>query len=221
MRRSSTPRGNINWGIPQNRNVYLEAWIWRGLRDHPVMSVLAPRESSQVPQQHWYLGTRKAQSISLSLEEASIGIFKSSPGDSNVQPELRTPCGTAGESAAQRQEWACLVTHSQFIGKDPEAGKDWRQKEKRATEVRWWFGITDSVDMNLANSRRWWGRGRPRIHGLTEGQTRLGDWKPRGSSAMSVLSGTPSCPLVTRPLEIVTSLPLLLSMLRSKLWLLL
>ena len=33
-----------------------------------------------------------------------MGMFKSSPGDSNVQPELRTPCGTDGESAAQRQE---------------------------------------------------------------------------------------------------------------------
>ena len=33
-----------------------------------------------------------------------MGMFKSSPGDSNVQPELRTPCGMDGESAAQRQE---------------------------------------------------------------------------------------------------------------------
>ena len=30
---------------------------------------------------------------------------------------------------------------SQLIGKDPDAGKDWRQKEKRAAE--------DEMDMNL------------------------------------------------------------------------
>ena len=31
--------------------------------------------------------------------------------------------------------------NSWLIGKDPDAGKDWRQKEKRASEVRWhhWF----------------------------------------------------------------------------------
>ena len=38
---------------------------------------------------------------------------------------------------------------SKLIGKDPEAGKDWRQKEKRAAEYRWLDDITDSMDMNL------------------------------------------------------------------------
>ena len=33
---------------------------------------------------------------------------------------------------------------SQLTGKDPDAGKDWRPKEKR-----WLDGITDSIDMNL------------------------------------------------------------------------
>ena len=39
-----------------------------------------------------------------------------------------------------------------FIRKDPDAGKDWKQKEKRAAEdeLDW---ITDSMDMNL--SRLW------------------------------------------------------------------
>ena len=38
---------------------------------------------------------------------------------------------------------------SWFIVKDPDAGKDWRQKEKRVTDMRWLEGITNSVDMNL------------------------------------------------------------------------
>ena len=36
------------------------------------------------------------------------------------------------------------------IGKDPDAGKDWRQDEKETTEMRWLDGITDSADMSLS-----------------------------------------------------------------------
>ena len=38
---------------------------------------------------------------------------------------------------------------SQVIGSDPDAGKDWRQKEKRAAEDEMLGCITDSMDMNL------------------------------------------------------------------------
>ena len=42
---------------------------------------------------------------------------------------------------------------SRLIGKDPDAGKDWRQKEKRAAEdeMRWLDSISDSMNMNLGN----------------------------------------------------------------------
>ena len=36
-----------------------------------------------------------------------------------------------------------------LIGKDPDAGKDWGQKEKGTTE-RWLDSITDSMDMSLS-----------------------------------------------------------------------
>ena len=36
---------------------------------------------------------------------------------------------------------------SQFIGKDPDSGKDWRQKEKEAAEDKM-VSITDSMDTN-------------------------------------------------------------------------
>ena len=38
---------------------------------------------------------------------------------------------------------------SWLIGKDPDAGKDWGPKEKRAAEDEMVDGITDSLDMNL------------------------------------------------------------------------
>ena len=37
-----------------------------------------------------------------------------------------------------------------LIGKDPDAGKDWGQEEKQATEEKWWDGIIDTMDMNLS-----------------------------------------------------------------------
>ena len=39
-----------------------------------------------------------------------------------------------------------------LIGKDPDAGKDWRQEEKQATEDKMpgWHHITDSMDMSLS-----------------------------------------------------------------------
>ena len=38
---------------------------------------------------------------------------------------------------------------SWLIGKDPDAGKDWRQEEKGAMEDKMVDGITDSMDMSL------------------------------------------------------------------------
>ena len=39
---------------------------------------------------------------------------------------------------------------SRLVGKDPNAGKDWRQEEKGMTEDELLDGITNSMDMNLS-----------------------------------------------------------------------
>ena len=39
---------------------------------------------------------------------------------------------------------------SRLIGKDPDAGEDWRQEEKGTTEDEMVGCITDSVDMSLS-----------------------------------------------------------------------
>ena len=68
---------------------------------------------------------------------------------------------------------------SLLIGKDPDAGKDWRQEEKGLTEHKRLDGITDLMDMSLSKlqemvkDREVWGAA---IHGIIKSQTRLSNW---------------------------------------------
>ena len=77
--------------------------------------------------------------------------------------------GRTNDEAEAPMLWTSDVKNW-LIGKDPNAGKDWRQ-EKWMTEMRWLNGITDSTDITLMDKEAW----RAAVHGVSK-ESAMTEW---------------------------------------------
>ena len=88
-----------------------------------------------------------------------------------------------------------------------DAGKDWRQKEKGATESAMVDSITESMDMNLS---KLWKTMKDRgpwcaaFHGVTKGQTQLNDSTTATTVIYSRKLSSPLCRQLCNSLSVAT-----------------
>ena len=65
---------------------------------------------------------------------------------------------------------------SLLIRKDPDVGKDWRQRRGGWQRMRWLDSITDSMDINFSKLSEDRGAWNSVVHGVAKSQTWLSYW---------------------------------------------
>ena len=96
-----------------------------------------------------------------------------------VNPKGNQPWIFTGRTDTEAPILWPLDAKSQLIGKDPDAGKDWRQEKKREQRMSWLDSITVSLEMSLnkfweiVKDREVWCAAVP---GVVKSHRGLSDW---------------------------------------------
>ena len=104
-----------------------------------------------------------------------------SKGINPINPKGNQPWTFIGQTDADAEAPVLWPPNAKswLIGKDPNTGKDWRQRRRRPQRVRWLNSITESMHMNLrklaeiVKDRGTW---HAAVHGVAKSQTWLCDW---------------------------------------------
>ena len=72
----------------------------------------------------------------------------------SILKEISPECSLEGLMLElELQYFGHLMAKNWLIWKDPDAGKDWRWRRRGQQRMRWFDGITDSMDMGLSRLR--------------------------------------------------------------------
>ena len=134
----------------------------------------------------WELGHKKDWALNnwclwIVVLEKTLESLSDSKEIKPVSPKENQPWIFTGRTDAKAEAlilWPGDMK-SWLNGKDPDAGKDWRQEEKGWQRMRWLDSIIDSVDMSLSKlreivkDRETWSAA---IHGVPKSRTQLSNW---------------------------------------------
>ena len=183
------------WSYSLQSYIVMRCWYWEECYDHMFCFVAFRLEDEMV-------------SLTTSMDSgiwANPGKYEN-PLDCKIKPNLKEISAVfIGRSDAEAETPILWPPDAKFwlIGKDPDAGKEWRQEEKGTTEMVWWHHRLDGHEFDQAQGV---GDGQEgaAVHGITKSQTWLSDWpelgdceRQRSLASCSPLGHRVRCDLVT------------------------